>query len=331
MLLVTVLTVVLTVRLYSAVPKGFMPLQDTGILAGSTQASPDISFTAMEDRQRQVVDVLLADPAVATVSSWIGVGSGWSSMNRGWMTITLKPLAERKISSEAVIARLRGPLLKVAGVQTFLFSAQDLRGGGRQGGSQYQFAMISPNLAELRYWAQALEDRLQATPGIVDVSSDQDHAGPQVNVAIDRDAAARLGVNVTDIDNALNNAYAQRQILNIYTSRNQYKVVLETDPKLQVDPSLLGRIYVGDAGGGQDPAVRGGAFRAWHRAAVGAPPGPVPRCDPELQPAGRHGAGRCGKAGGARRCSICGCRTMCTPSSPATRSGCRSRWRPSRC
>ena len=151
MLLVTVLTVVLTVRLYNVVPKGFMPLQDTGILVGSTQASPDISFTAMEDRQRAVVDVLLADPAIATVSSWIGVGSGWSSMNRGWMTVSLKPLAERKISSEAVIARLRGPLAKVAGVQTFLFSAQDLRGGGRQGGSQYQFAMISPNLAELRY------------------------------------------------------------------------------------------------------------------------------------------------------------------------------------
>jgi multidrug efflux pump len=253
MLLVTVLTVVLTVQLYRAVPKGFMPLQDTGILVGSTQASPDISFTAMKDRQRTVVDVLLADPAVATASSWIGVGSGWSSMNRGWMTIGLKPFAQRKISSEAVIARLRGPLAKVAGVQTFLFSAQDLRGGGRQGGSQYQFAMISPNLAELRTWAQALEDRLKATPGIVDVSSDQDHSGPQVNVAIDRDAASRLRVSTVDIDNALNNAFAQRQISIIYTPRNQYKVVLEVDPKLQVDPSLLDRIYVGDAGGAQIP------------------------------------------------------------------------------
>jgi multidrug efflux pump len=253
MLLVTVLTIVLTGRLYSAVPKGFLPLQDTGILMGSTQASPDISFTAMEDRQRAVVDVLLADPAVATASSWIGVGSGWSSLNRGWMTITLKPLAQRGISSEAVIARLRKPLAEVAGVQTFLFSAQDLRDGGRQGGSQYQFSMTAPNLTELRYWAQALEDRIKATPGIVDVSSDQDHAGPQVNVMIDRDAAARLGVKTTDIDNALNNAYAQRQILNIYTARNQYKVVLEIDPKLQVDPSLLDRIYVGAIGGGQVP------------------------------------------------------------------------------
>jgi len=253
MLLLTVLTVVLTVRLYQAVPKGFMPLEDTGIIAGSTVASPDISFTAMEQRQRAAVDVVLADPAVAEVATWVGVGVGWASMNRGWLDISLKPLAERKVSSEAVIARLRGPLSKVAGVQTFLFSAQDLRGGGRQGGSQYQFAVTSPNLAELRTWSEALEDRLKATPGIVDVTSDQDRAGPQVNVVIDRDAAARLKVSPIDIDNALNNAYAQRQISTIYTARNQYKVVLEVDPKLQIDPSLLGRIYVGDAGGGQVP------------------------------------------------------------------------------
>jgi len=247
MLLLTVLTVVLTVRLYQTVPKGFMPLQDTGIIAGSTVASPDISFTAMEERQRAAMDVVLRDPA------WVGVGVGWASMNRGWFNISLKPLSERKVSSEQVIERLRGPLSKIAGVQTFLFSAQDLRGGGRQGGSQYQFAMISPSLAELRTWAQALEDKLKSTPGIVDVTSDQDRAGPQVNVVIDRDAAARLGVRTVDIDNALNNAYAQRQVSIIYTARNQYRVVLEVDPALQTDPSLLDRIYVGDAGGGKVP------------------------------------------------------------------------------
>ena len=253
MLLLTVGTVVLTVRLYQTVPKGFMPLQDTGIIAGSTVASPDISFTAMVERQRAAVDVILKDPAVAEVATWVGVGVGWASMNRGWLDISLKPLAERKVSSEQVIERLREPLSKVAGVQTFLFSAQDLRGGGRQGGSQYQFAMISPSLAELRTWAQALEDKLKATPGIVDVTSDQDRAGPQVNVVVDRDAAARLGVSAVDIDNALNNAYAQRQVSIIYTARNQYRVVLEVDPKLQTDPSLLSRIYVGDAGGGKVP------------------------------------------------------------------------------
>jgi multidrug efflux pump len=253
MLLVTLAVVVLTVRLYGTVPKGFLPLQDTGILLGSTLASPDVSFQAMEDRQRAVVDVLLADPAVATVASNVGVSNGWSSVNRGNLTVSLKPLEERHISSEDVIARLRDPLAKVGGVQTFLQSAQDLRGGGRQGGSQYQFAMIAPNLETLRQWAQHLEDKLKEAPGIVDVASDQDRAGPQVNVVIDRDAASRLGINIAAIDDALNNAYSQRQVSTIYAQRNQYKVVLEIDPRLQTDPSLLDRIYVGSNGGQQVP------------------------------------------------------------------------------
>jgi multidrug efflux pump subunit AcrB len=230
-----------------------LPLQDTGILIGSTLASPDVSFQAMEDHQRAVVDVLLADPAVASVGSTVGVSSGWSSINRGSLTVSLKPLAERRLSSEAVIARLREPLEKVGGVQTTLFSAQDLRGGGRQGGAQYQYAVVTQDINELRHWTVALQDRLKETPGIVDVTSDQDRAGPQVDVVIDRDAAARLGVNTTAIDNALNNAYSQRQISTIYAQRNQYKVVLEIDPQLQTDPSLLDRVYVGAAGGKQVP------------------------------------------------------------------------------
>jgi multidrug efflux pump len=253
MLLVMLSTVALTVRLYATIPKGLLPLQDTGILVGSTQASPDVSFKTMDERQRAVVDVLLADPAVASVASTIGVANGWMSMNRGWFTIDLKPLAERGLSSEDVIARLREPLKQVSGIQTFLFSAQDLRGGGRAGGSQYQFAMISQDLPMLRQWSTAMEERLKDTPGIVDVASDQDRAGPQLNVVIDRDAAARLGVNTVAIDNALNNAYAQRQVSTIYTQRNQYKVVLEIDPKLQTDPSLLDHIHVGASNGTQVP------------------------------------------------------------------------------
>ncbi len=271
MLLVTLLTVVLTVRLYSAVPKGFMPLQDTGILMGATQASPDISFTAMEQRQRAAVDVVLADPAVAAVATWVGVGSGWSAMNRGWMTVSLKPLAERNVSSEAVVTRLREPLAKVAGMQSFLFSAQDLRGGGRQGGSQFQFVVITQKLAELRYWAQMLEDRLKATPGILDVSSDQDRAGPQVNVVIDRDAAARLGVMTADIDNALNNAYSQRQISTIYTARNQYAG--DTGSRSETaDRSLVAGPYLRGGGRGRPgAAIERGAVRACHRATRGEP------------------------------------------------------------
>jgi multidrug efflux pump len=253
MLLVVLATIVLTVRLYGAVPKGFMPIQDTGLLMGTTLASPDVSFKAMEERQEAVVDVLLADPAVASVGSTVGVNSGWASLNRGQLTVCLKPLRERGLSSEDVIARLRDKLNAMGGIQTFLMSAQDLRGGGRQGGSQFQVAMITPDLADLRHWSAALEAALQATPGITDVANDQDHAGPQLDVTIDRDAAARLGVSVAAIDDALNNAYSQRQISTIYTQRNQYKVVIEIDPKLQADPSLLDRLYVGSSNGTQVP------------------------------------------------------------------------------
>ncbi|HSV16181.1 MAG TPA: efflux RND transporter permease subunit, partial [Tepidisphaeraceae bacterium] len=244
MLLVMLATVVVTVQLYRTVPKGFLPIQDTGILMGSTVASPDISFKAMEDRQRAVVDVLLADPAVATVGSQVGVASGWNSLNRGQLQISLKPLDQRHISSEEVITRLRPKLTNLGGIQTFLYSAQDLRGGGRSGGSQFQFVLISEDLAALRHWGQLLEDKMKATPGVTDVTSDQDRAGPQANVVIDRTAAARLGVRTTDIDNALNNAFAQRQVSTIYTQRNQYKVVHETDPSLQTSPAMLDRIYV---------------------------------------------------------------------------------------
>ncbi len=253
MLLVMLATVVLTVQLYRTVPKGFLPIQDTGILMGSTVASPDISFKAMEERQRAVVDVLLADPAVATVGSQVGVASGWSSLNRGQVAVSLKPLNQRHISSEDVIARLRPKLESLGGIQTFLFSAQDLRGGGRTGGSQFQFVVISQDLAALRHWSLLLEDKLKTTPGITDVTSDQDRAGPQENVVIDRAAAARLGVSATDIDNALNNAFAQRQVSTIYTQRNQYKVVVETDPALQASPTMLDRVYVGSSSGVQVP------------------------------------------------------------------------------
>jgi multidrug efflux pump len=260
MLLVVLATIALTVRLYGVVPKGFMPIQDTGLLVGSTLASPDVSFKAMEQRQEAVVDVLMGDPAVDSVGSMVGVASGWASLNRGSLTVSLKPQRERGLSSEDVIARLRPKLNALGGIQTFLFSAQDLRGGGRQGGSQFQIAMITPNLADLRHWSSALEEALQTTPGIIDVANDQDRAGPQLNVAIDRDAAARLGVGIAAIDDALNNAYSQRQISTIYTQRNQYKVVIEIDPKLQTDPSLLDRLYVGSSNGKQVPLAALASF-----------------------------------------------------------------------
>ena len=293
-------------------------------MIGSTLASPDVSYQAMVERQRAVVDVVLADPAVASVGSTVGVSSGWSLMNRGGLTISLKPLAERRLSAEAVIARLREPLAKVAGVQTTLFSAQDLRGGGRQGGAQYQYAVVTQDVSALRRWAVALENKLRSTPGIADVTSDQDRAGPQVNVVIDRDAAARLGVNTLAIDNALNNAYSQRQVSTIYAQRNQDKVVLEIDPRLQADPSLLDHIYVGA------PAASRCRCRRWRISSVarrrwrcgirgGSQP---PRSASTWHPAWRSAMPR-------RRCRMrpanCACRRRCAPNSPAMHAGCSSR------
>ncbi len=253
MLLVTLGCAVATVLLYREVPKGFLPLQDTGLLQGNTQADPSISFAAMSAKQERVVGVILADPAVQSVGSTVGVTSGWSSLNRGQLTVQLKPISERRISSEAVIARLRPKLQAMADIQTFLSSAQDLRGGGRSGGSQFQFVLLDQDLAELRFWTQKLEAALQRVAGIQDVTSDQDKSGPQSNVVIDRDAAARLQLSTTAIDNALNNAFAQRQISTIYTERNQYKVVLEVDPAMQADPSMLQTVYVGAPGATQVP------------------------------------------------------------------------------
>jgi len=252
MLFVTVATVGLTVWLYTVVPKGFFPTQDTGLIQGGTVASPDVSFAAMTERQRDVVDVLLTDPAIATVESTIGVSSGFASLNRGGLTIGLKPESERNATSEQIITRLRPLLARIGGVQTYLYSAQDLRGGGRSGGSN-QYVLLDENLTELRDWTRKLEDKLRTVPGLTDVSSDQDRSGPQLDIVIDRAAASRLGVSVTAIDNALNNAYAQRQISIIYSDRNQYRVVEELDPAIQGDPAMLARIRVGATNGTQVP------------------------------------------------------------------------------
>ena len=252
MLLLTLGLVVGTVVLYRTVPKGLLPNQDTGQVGGGTTASPDISFDAMAERQRRVVDVLLQDPAVATVTSTIGITSGWSSINRGQLTLTLKPLGQRD-SVETVMTRLRPKLQQMAGIEAFLYPQQDLFIGGRQGASSFSFVLLSQDLAELRTWTLRLEDALRTVPGIEDVNSDQDRPGPQADVVIDREAASRLGVSVNAIDAALNNAYAQRQVSIIYTQRNQYRVVLETMPGLQRDPILLDRLYVPGTGGAQVP------------------------------------------------------------------------------
>ena len=244
MLGVTILTVVVTFWLYGAVPKGFLVEEDTGLLSGHTIASTSVSFEEMRRLQGKIVDIILRDPAVETVSSSVGVADGFSTQNRGDLDVALKPLSQRHVSAAAVIARLRPQFTKIAGLRTILTSVQDIRGGGRGGTAEYEFVLLDDNLPELTAWTQKVETRLQHEPGFAEVSSDQDVGAPQANIEIDRQAAARLQVSVAAIDDALDNAFSQRQISTIYTERNQYKVVLETLPWLQSDPHYLDHVYV---------------------------------------------------------------------------------------
>ena len=254
-MLVFVATIALTVTLYIKTPKGYFPTDDSGLVIGATRASPDVSFQAMLGLQQRIADIVMADPAVAGVGSSLG-GSGGpgGGSNTGRMFISLKSLEERGgLTTTQVIDRLRRNLGMVPGIRLFMFAAQDLRAGGRQSDSNYQYTLISSDLDLLAKWAPIVAKKFESVEGITDVSSDRDAAGLALNLSIDRKAAASVGVQVQDIDNALNNAFSQRQISTIYTQRNQYKIILEVDPRLQGDPSALDRIYVAGSGDAQVP------------------------------------------------------------------------------
>src|SRR3954466_12137981 len=253
-LIVMAATIALTVDLYIKTPKGFFPQDDTGLIFTSTRASPDISYQAMVEMQTRVRDIILDDPAVYAAGSSVG-GSAWSaSVNQGRLFVALKPLAERgNLPTQRVIDRLRPKFQRIPGIEVWMFPAQDVRVGGRQGRSQYQFTLWSSDLDELLKWVPKAVNRVKQVPGEVDVSTDREQGGFQLNVSIDRAAASRYGVRVQDIDAALANAYAQRQISTIYTQRNQYRVVMEVDPLYQRDPNDLSRIFVSGTGGAQVP------------------------------------------------------------------------------
>ena len=245
MLIVFAVTIVLTVGLYVKVPKGYFPQDDTGLIFGGTEASTDISFEAMKQLQQKAMDIVLADPAVAGLGSSVGANPFNASVNRGRLYISLKPLNERgNLTTLQVIGRLRAKLNEIPGVRVFMFPAQDLRVGGRQSDAQYQFTLWSADIDELQKWVPRVMDRVKQLRGIVDVTSDREQGGLQANVVIDRAAAARFGVRVQDIDNALNNAFSQRQISTIFGPRNQYRVILEVEPLYRRDPTDLSRVYV---------------------------------------------------------------------------------------
>ncbi|HEX3859298.1 MAG TPA: efflux RND transporter permease subunit, partial [Pseudolabrys sp.] len=253
-LLTFVATIALTAVLYVKVPKGYFPQDDTGLIFGGTQASTDISFQAMETLQLKAMDIVLADPAVAGLGSSVGASGFNASVNRGRLFISLKPLAERGgISTARVVARLRTKLTRVPGISVFMVPAQDLRVGGRQSDSQYQFTLWSSDIGQLQDWVPKVLDRVKALPGVVDVTTDRAQGGLQANVTIDRATAARLGVRIQDVDSALNDAFSQRQISTIYSQRNQYRVIMEVDKKYQRDPTDISQIFVAGNGNAQVP------------------------------------------------------------------------------
>ncbi len=243
----TFLTAIVCAYLFFHVNSGFFPQQDTGRFSGSIQGDQDLSFAAMSQKMRVFSDIVLKDPAVDTLTCFAGGGGSGGSTAR--MFGQLKPLSERKISIDEVIARIRKATAKVPGAALYLQATQDLSVGGRFAAAQYQYTLQADNLDDLKHWAPILQDRLAKIPELRDVNSDQQMHGLQSSIVIDRDTASRLGVSVQTIDNTLGDAFGQRQVSNIYKGLNQYHVILEVMPSAQQSPDALKSIYVPATGG----------------------------------------------------------------------------------
>ena len=250
MLFVTIAMLFVNVFLYYKVPKGFFPQQDTGRLQGTIMGDQDVSFYSMRDKTNQFIDIVKKDPAVENVLAFVG---GNTALNQGRMFVILKPLNNRKISADQVIARLRPKISHIPGATLYLQSVQDLQIGGRQSNAQYQYTLSGENLDELYLWAPQLLAQLRKIPQLKDVNSDQQVSGLEANVVIDRPTASRLGVTPQQIDAVLYDAFGQEQISTIYETLNQYHVVLEVDPKYQLSPDALKSVYVITGAGAQVP------------------------------------------------------------------------------
>jgi len=258
-LAVTIGVACLSVYLYIVVPKGFFPQQDTGRLSGSVQAAQDISFQSMSDKMQRFLAIVMKDPAVSTV---VGFAGGNTASNQGRFFVMLKPLEERGqckglhfwqrcplVSADDVINRLRGKLAVVPGATLYMQSAQDLTIGGRQSNAQYQYTLQGESLDELNTWAPQLLAKMRTLPELRDVNTDQQDKGLQAQLTIDRDTASRLGVAAQDIDNALYDAFGQRQVSTMYRPLNQYHVIMEAAPQFQQTTEALQNIYVRSSSG----------------------------------------------------------------------------------
>ncbi len=244
-MLVLLLTIVLNVVLFIQIPKGFFPQQDTGRLVGGIVADQSISFQSMSRKMHQFAAILQADPAIDTAAGF----TGGRQTNAGFFFIGLKPLSERLISADQVMARLRPKLLQVSGARLFMQAVQDIRVGGRPSNAQYQYTLQADSTKELYEWAPKLTAALEKEPLLTDVNSDQQQRGQQTDIVIDRATASRLGVSVLAIDNTLYDAFGQRQVSTIYNALNQYHVIMELEPRYWQDPRTLDQIWVSTAGG----------------------------------------------------------------------------------
>ena len=252
-LMMTILaaTVGVNLWLFSIIPKGFFPQQDTGQLVGFIQGDQSISFQLMSKKLRQFIDIVQSDPAVATATGTTGAGGGgWgAATNSGRLYVALKRLSQRKASADQVINRLRPKLGRIAGATLYLFPAQEIRIGGRQSNSLYQFTLQADNLQDLRTWTPKLLEALQSEPVLTDLNSDQQVKGLETDLVIDRDTASRLGLNASQLDNTLYDAFGQRQVSTIYESLNQYHVIMTVAPRFWQDPATLGDVFVSTSGG----------------------------------------------------------------------------------
>ncbi len=252
-LLVAVATLVFTVLLYIFIPKGFFPVQDTGIILGISEAPQSVSFNSMAERQQALAGVILRDPAVKSLSTFIGVDGTNTTLNSGRVLINLKPIEERRMSASDVIRRLQPELAKLNGINLYMQPVQDLTVESRVTRTQYQYSLEDPNIDELNTWTPRLVDALHALPNLRDVSSDQQDRGLRSSLQIDRGTAARLGITPQLIDDTLYDAFGQRLVSTMFTQLNQYRVILEVKPEFMQNPGKLSDIYIRSAGGGQVP------------------------------------------------------------------------------
>jgi multidrug efflux pump len=252
-LMVTISTFVATVLLFLVVPKGFFPVQDTGVILGISEAPQTVSFTSMAQRQQQLVDILLKDPAVDNISSFIGVDGTNTTLNSGRIQINLKPLAVRKISATEVIRRLQPKIEGIEGIQLFLQPLQDLTVEDRVSRTEFQYSLEDPDPVELAKYTRMMVRELGKEAVVTDVASDLQDQGLAAKLVIDRDTAARLGIAMSDVDNTLYDAFGQRQVSTIFTQLNQYHVVMEVGQSFQTTPSTLNSLYVKSGNGAQVP------------------------------------------------------------------------------